>query len=159
MKGRMKFAVDCMLGKLAKWLKILGFDTLFFPKIDDDDLLSLSLREGRILLTRDTDLLKRADKARAVFVQSEKWQEQLRQVLDTYQLRDQVRPFSRCLTCNTPLKSLPKKRAQNLVSPFVFQRARSFALCPDCNRVYWRGTHFRDMERKINGILGASKED
>jgi uncharacterized protein with PIN domain len=142
-----------MLGKLAKWLKILGFDALFFSKIEDDDLLALARKEGRILLTRDTGLIEKAKDVEALFLESEEWQEQVQQVMEDFNLREKVTPHTRCIDCNVPLKNLPKKNAKNLVSAFVFEKADSFALCPNCGRIFWRGTHFEDMETKIREIL------
>jgi uncharacterized protein with PIN domain len=142
-----------MLGKLAKWLKILGFDALFFSKIEDDELLALARKEGRVLLTKDTGLLQRAQNVETLFLESDEWPDQVRQVLRHFNLRNEARPHTRCIDCNVALKNLPKKNAKNLVSPFVFERADSFALCPQCGRVFWRGTHFEDMEIKIQDLL------
>jgi uncharacterized protein with PIN domain len=150
---RKKFIVDCMLGKLAKWLKICGFDAAFFSKIEDEDLIALARKESRILLTKDTGLIQRAKDVDTLFLQSEEWQEQVRQVLEHFDLREEVHPHTRCLECNVALKPLPKKNAKNLVSSFVFERADSFALCPDCGRVFWRGTHLEDMDNKIQDLL------
>ncbi|MGA2361575.1 MAG: Mut7-C RNAse domain-containing protein [Candidatus Aminicenantales bacterium] len=150
----MKFVADCMLGRLAKWLKILGFDVLFFPKAEDKDLIDISRREGRVLLTRDTGLIERTKRQKSrFFVISDDWEEQLVQVLDEFALWDDIRPNSRCLECNRTLKSLPRSRAKNLVTPYVLEHAESFALCPGCDRVYWQGTHYGDMGRKIEAIL------
>ena len=149
----MRFIVDCMLGKLAKWLKILGFDALFFSKIEDDELLTIARKEGRILLTKDTGLIQQAKDVETLFLESEEWQDQVQQVLEHFNLREKVNPHTRCIDCNVVLKNLPKKNAKNLVSAFVFDKADSFALCPNCSRVFWRGTHFKDMEAKIQEIL------
>jgi uncharacterized protein with PIN domain len=149
----MKFVVDCMLGKLAKWLKILGFDTVYLNKAEDRDLLQIARRQRRILLTKDHGLLEAAKNVRSLFVKSDDWPEQLVQVLDTYGLREAVRPHSRCLGCNLKLKVIPKSSARNLVTPFVLERSASFAICPACERVYWPGTHFQSMDRRIEGIL------
>ena len=149
----MRFIVDCMLGKLAKWLKILGFDALFFSKIEDDELLTIARKEGRILLTKDTGLIQQAKDVETLFLESEEWQDQVQQVLEHFNLREKVNPHTRCIDCNMVLKNLPKKNAKNLVSAFVFDKADSFALCPNCGRVFWRGTHFKDMEAKIQEIL------
>jgi uncharacterized protein with PIN domain len=154
----MKFAVDCMLGKLAKWLKILGFDVCFFSKIEDDNLLEIASKEKRILLTRDTGLFERGSLEQRLFIISENWQDQIHQVLDELRLWDEVLPYSRCIECNIPLKSLPKKRAQNLVTPFVYEKAESFSLCPDCGRVYWKGTHHKDMGSKVDEILKKQRK-
>jgi len=149
----MTFVVDCMLGKLAKWLKILGFDVLFFPKAEDDDLLSIARREERTLLSRDRALLARAKGLTKLLIESEVWEDQLRQVLDRFKLRDLARPYSRCVECNAALKPLTKSQAAPLVTPFVLEHAESFAVCPACGRVYWPGTHFNDMEAKLAEIL------
>lgn len=151
----MKFVADCMLGRLAKWLKILGFDVVYLAKAEDRDLVDLARREGRILLTRDTGLIERTRKSRdRLFLESDAWEEQVVQVLDELGLWDEVRPNSRCIDCNRPLKPLPRARARNLVTPYVLEHAESFALCPGCHRVFWQGTHFGDMERKIERLLG-----
>lgn len=149
----MSFIADCMLGKLARWLRALGFDVLYSSKTGDDDLLNIARREGRTLLTRDTRLLERAKAVPSLWITSEKWDEQVIQVLSAFDLKDEVRPFSRCLDCNRMVKPLAKEKARNLVAPFVLEHARAFALCPDCGRVFWTGTHFDDMHSKIDAIL------
>jgi uncharacterized protein with PIN domain len=149
----MKFIVDCMLGKLAKWLKILGFDAVFFSKIEDSELLILAHKEGRILLTRDNGLLEKSRDIQTLFIGSEDWNEQVEQVLDKYKLWQNIQPYSRCIECNVKLKELPKSRARNLVTPFVFEKAEAFAICPSCGRIFWKGTHHEDMEYKIDEIM------
>ncbi len=153
----MKFIVDCMLGKLAKWLKILGFDALYFSKIEDAKLLALAERERRVLLSRDNGLIVKARKIKTLFIESEDWNSQVKQVLNHFDLWQDVEPYSRCIECNVTLKDLSKRRARNLVTPFVYQKAESFALCPKCGRVYWKGTHHRDMEFRLDEILKSHK--
>lgn len=153
----MKFIIDCMLGKLAKWLKILGFDALYFSKIEDTRLLALAEREGRVLLSRDNGLIGKAREINTLFIESEDWNSQVKQVLDHFDLWQDVEPYSRCIECNVTLKDLSKRRARNLVTPFVYQKAESFALCPKCGRVYWKGTHHRDMEFRLDEILKSRK--
>jgi uncharacterized protein with PIN domain len=153
----MKFVVDCMLGKLAKWLKILGFDTVYMNKAEDRELLSIARRQQRTLLTKDHGLLEAAKDVRSLFIESDDWPEQLVQVLANFKLGDSVRPHSRCLDCNVELKIIPKKTARNLVTPFILERASSFAICPSCERIYWPGTHFQSMDAKIGGILRKTR--
>ena len=149
----MTFVADCMLGRLAKWLRILGFDAAYFPKAEDPDLVALARREGRVLLTRDTGLIERtARRPDRLFVRSDDWQDQVVQVLDEYRLWDEIRPNTRCLACNLPLKPLGRESARNLVSPYIGEHAASFAVCGGCGRVFWQGTHAGDMERKIAGL-------
>jgi len=154
----MKFIVDCMLGKLAKWLKILGFDAVFFNKIEDSELLVLAEKEGRILLSRDNALLEKSHDIRTLFIQNEDWNEQIEQVLDEFELWQDIRSYSRCIECNAELKDLPKDRARNLVTPFVYEKADAFAICPSCGRIFWKGTHHQDMEVKVNELLKKRKK-
>ncbi len=150
----MTFVADCMLGRLAKWLRILGFDVLYFSKAEDPALVEIARREGRVLLTRDTGLIERtAKRSDRLFVRSDDWEDQVVQVLDEYGLWDAVRPNTRCLACNLPLKALSRERARNLVTPYVGERASAFAVCPGCERVFWQGTHAGDMEKKIGRLL------
>ncbi len=151
----MRFVVDCMLGKLAKWLKILGFDTIYFSRAEDELLLQLTRRQRRTLLSRDLSLLKRVNSRRALYIESESWRDQVRQVLEAFALWDKVAPFSRCLRCNLKLKRLSRHNARNLVSPFIYEKARCFALCPRCGRVFWQGTHFQEMEEELASLLRA----
>jgi len=155
----MRFIVDCMLGKLAKWLKILGFDALYFSKIEDSDLLALAQKEGRVLLSRDNELIEKSRNIKTLFIESEDWNTQVEQVLNEFKLWEDVSPYSRCIECNVELKDLPKRKASNLVTPFVFEHAESFALCPECGRVFWKGTHHKDMEFKIDKILSKKKKE
>jgi hypothetical protein len=149
----MKFVVDCMLGKLAKWLRILGFDVVYLNKASDAELLRLARRDKRILLTRDHPLLEAAKNIPALLITSEAWPEQLAQVIDAFKLRSAIRPYSRCLACNVVLQSLPKRKARNLVAPFIYEHATSFAVCPSCGRVFWPGTHYRDMDSRVESIV------
>jgi uncharacterized protein with PIN domain len=153
----MIFVVDCMLGKLAKWLKIFGFDAVFFSKIEDDALLEIAKDEDRILLTRDTGLIEKSKKVKSLFIKSENWRTQVEQVLDEFDLWKDVKPNTRCIECNDWIKDLPREKAKNLVTPFVFENADTFALCPNCGRVFWRGTHLKDMETKIDDFLKNRK--
>jgi uncharacterized protein with PIN domain len=148
------FVADCMLGRLAKWLRILGFDVLYFSKAEDPDLVAIARREGRVLLTRDTGLIERtARRPDRLFIRSVAWEDQVVQVLDEFGLWDEVAPNTRCIACNLPLKLLSREQARNLVTPYVGERAASFAVCPGCERVFWQGTHYGDMERKIGRLL------
>jgi len=149
----MKFIADCMLGKLAKWMKILGFDTLFFSRMEDEALISIARKEERILLTRDTGIINKALDFQALFIESENWREQVRQVLHDLGIRNEVKPYSRCIQCNNLLKEVSKPGIKNLVTPFVYEHAQVFSLCPNCGRVFWHGTHFRDMEVKLEQLL------
>jgi len=154
-----KFAVDCMLGKLAKWLRILGFDTVYFSRIKDDDLLRIANKEGRILLTRDNRLSLKVNPSRRLFIESDYWPEQVKQVLTELGLKTKIAPYSRCLECNTLLKAVSREAVKQLVPAYVYEQGSEFSICPQCSRIFWQGTHFRDMDQKIISILATYKKE
>ncbi len=143
----MCFLVDSMLGTLAKWLRILGYDAAYYAKTDDNQLVRLARAEERILLTRDTELAQRRG-LRALLITSESLEEHLAQVVQTLGLRTD-NAFSRCPVCNTVLEDVPKHEAWGHVPPFVFQKQEAFKLCPECNQFYWRGTHWHSMLQQV----------
>ncbi len=147
----MRFIVDAMLGTLARWLRTLGYDALFDPTWDDDALVRIARAEQRVLLTRDTQLLRRRNLC-ALYITSQRWDEQIRQVLRELPLPPPA-PLTRCLTCNTPLEDMLRSEAWGLVPPYVFVRHQRFRFCPDCQRVYWQGTHWDRMQRSIEEFV------
>ena len=142
-----------MLGKLAKWLKVLGFDARYSPRAQDDELLAVARSEARTLLTRDRALLQRAKGILSLLIAGERWEDQIRLVLAHFELIDSVRPYTRCLKCNVELAPLSRDQAANFVPPFALERAVSFALCPSCGRIYWPGTHFEAMAAMLARLL------
>ena len=149
----MTFVADCMLGRLARWLRILGFDVLYFPRIEDSALLGVARREDRILLTRDRGLLERAGGRPSLLVASEKWEDQLVQVIETFGLEAGIAPHTRCLDCNVLLKPVPREAVRNLAAPFVVEHGDAFALCPACGRLTWKGSHASGMDARIRRIM------
>lgn len=139
----MKFIADAMLGKLAKWLRMLGYDTLYYSDIDDDELVRFAIREDRILLTRDRLLCRRRMvRARCVFVDWGTTGEQVRQVMKQLDLklsRDLL--FTRCTVCNGEIAPISKSELYGRVPPYVFQTQSEFGFCANCDKIYWRGTH------------------
>ena len=155
----MRFIVDSNVGRLARWLRIAGFDTVFFKGIDDNRLVRIALDEGRILLTRDTQILKRrlvtSGRLKVILIEGEEVKAQLRQVLTTLNLTGELRPFSLCVECNEPLVTRKREEVEELVPPYVFQTQTQYMQCPGCQRVYWRGTHWDRMSRELEGIVGS----
>jgi len=153
MKENPKFIVDHNVGKLAKWLRIMGYDTLFFKGNDDSQMIAIALAEGRIIITRDTQIVKRrvvtSGRLRVIFIQSDKPEVQMGQVIDTLNLDCQFRPFSLCLECNQPLVARSKQEVKELVPPYVFQTQSQYRECPACHRIYWRGTHWQAMTKRL----------
>jgi uncharacterized protein with PIN domain len=136
-----------MLGTLAKWLRILGYDTVFDTHLDDHGLVRLARAEDRVLLTRDRALARRRG-VRVLLVESEALDEQVRQVLGDLGLRPQ-RAFSRCPVCNEALDDLDREAARDLVPAYVADTHETFRRCPGCERVYWRGSHWQQMDEKL----------
>jgi uncharacterized protein with PIN domain len=153
----MKFIVDSNVGRLARWLRIAGFDTVFINDLDDNRLVRLALSEGRVLLTKDTQILKRrvaaTGRLKVILIESEEVKAQLRQVVKALNLGDKIKPFTFCLECNQPLVPREKEEVKELVPPYVFQTQTQYMQCPACHRVYWRGTHWQRMSRELQRIV------
>ncbi len=148
-----KFIVDHNVGKLAKWLRVMGYDAQFFNGADDADLVAMALAEGRVILTRDTRIVKRRvvtnGRLKAILIQSDAPEQQMRQVIDMLNLDCRFRPFALCLECNQPLQERSKEQVKDLVPPYVFQTQNQYVECPNCRRIYWRGTHWQAMTRRL----------
>jgi len=156
----MKFIVDSNVGRLARWLRIAGFDTIFINDLDDNRLVRLALSESRVLLTKDTQILKRrvatTGRLKVILIESEEVKAQLRQVVKTLNLGDRIKPFTLCLECNQPLVPREKEDVKELVPPYIFQTQTQYMQCPACHRVYWRGTHWQRMSRELERIVSES---
>ncbi len=147
-----RLLADAMLGRLARWLRILGYDTLYNPRWTDDELARLARAERRTLLTRDVALARRRGLL-ALYVASEEVGAQLCQVARDLRLGEE-RTFSRCPVCNESLEEVPRSWAWGYVPPYTFCTQRTFSLCPDCNRFYWRGTHWERMRSLLAQLPG-----
>ena len=143
-----KFIADVMVGKLARWLRVLGFDVEYSNAFEDGEVVRRAESEDRIILTRDTGLAARRMRARCLLIDSGDYKEQSRQVLRTLSLKD-FRTFSRCLECNVPLQSVDKEAVFERVPPYVYLTQDRFAMCSVCNRVYWHGTHAEEMLKRV----------
>jgi hypothetical protein len=151
--GPLLFIADAHLGGLARFLRMLGLDTVHEPRIADADIRRLAHAEDRIVLTRDRDLLKCRDIARGYYVRALKPEAQLREVVARYGLADAARPFSRCLHCNLPLASVDKADIAHRLPPKVAQLQQSFTHCPGCDRLYWPGSHYARMRDALAVIV------
>ena len=148
-----KFIVDNNVGKLVKWLRMMGYDTLFFNGDNDSRMVAIALAEGRVILTRDTQIMRRrvvtSGRLKAILIRSDEPEQQRRQVVETLNLDCQFRPFTICLECNQPLVERSKQQVQDLVPPYVFQTQSQYMECPACHRIYWRGTHWQAMTKTL----------
>jgi uncharacterized protein len=142
-----------MLGKLAKWLRIAGFDVLYSNRYTDDELLEVADRDGRILLSRDTRLLVRRSARQFVFLESERVQEQIRQVFRLIGVSSLSAMLSRCIRCNEVLSDVSPEKVRAQVPPYVFDTQSVFKFCVRCQRVYWAGTHRQSVLRTLEKLL------
>jgi uncharacterized protein with PIN domain len=135
------FAAEKTLGKLAKWLRLLGFDTLYESEFAADEFIE-NLGNDRILLTRTQHIRTKSTISRLIFVHSDHWVEQLKQIILELGLNAaQTRPFSRCLHCNILIVTAEKEALWGRVPDYIFESHDHFLTCPKCGKVYWSGSH------------------
>lgn len=158
-QGALAFLADCMLGRLARWLRIVGYDTWYFRTIADSDLLELHWLSGRILLTKDTRLIRESKPGRSLLLSGNGWEEQLREVTERLPIPvSEQRILTRCPVCNHPLyKALPEE-VQSRVPEYVWVTQRMFRECKLCRKVYWGGTHRARIVRVIETLAGSLAE-
>ena len=150
----MKFLCDRMLGTLAKWLRIFGFDTLFADStIEDEKLLKLVKDEERILITRDKNLIidAKRENIKVIKIISTDINDQLRQVLKNTKI-DENFFLSRCLLCNNLVEKISKKNVKKIVPDRVYENNKKFWYCKICDKIYWKGSHFENMIQKIKQL-------
>ncbi len=136
-----RFVVDVNLGRLARLLRVLGFDVKWSSDADDATLAEVSLGEQRILLTRDRGLLKRRAITHGLFVHSQNPEEQTLEVLRRLELGQRLAPFTRCVRCNGGLVAVPKDEVIDRLEPLTRQYYEEFSRCSECGRIYWAGSH------------------
>ena len=151
--SELRFMADEMLGKLAKWLRTIGYDTVYYTGGGDSALVQRALAEGRVILTKDSHLVRRKLARKALFIRSDRPREQLKQVVEELGLDAQSRLFTRCLMCNRELADVKKECVQEKVPVYTYLTQDRFYECPGCGRVYWPGTHRDNMLQMINDIV------
>ncbi len=151
-----KFIADNNVGKLAKWLRVVGYDTLLFKEKDDVKMIEIALSEGRVILTKDAQIIKRRlvtdGKLKAILIRHDDPKAQLRETVKTLNLNYHFRPFSLCLECNQMLIPRSKEEVQDLVPTHVFKTQEQYMECPSCHRIYWQGTHWQAMARELREL-------
>lgn len=144
------FIVDSMLGSLARWLRILGYDTLYFKDIEDPQLVELSRQQDRLLLTKDRKLVERRRLKKFLLIEAEELSCQLLEVLSHIQSgRDDFQLFTRCPECNGELQPVAPASIRNEVPAYVFETQEEFKRCSGCDRIYWPGTHRSKMLERL----------
>ena len=152
-----RFSVDANLGQLARYLRLLGFDTAYEREVSDAELAENSQKEGRLLLTRDVGLLKRRTITHGYFVRASDPHLQVIEVLARFDLAGAARPFMRCTVCNGELIPVDKNEVADRVPEGSFNRFDEFRLCRGCGRVYWEGSHMERASRFVEEVLQASR--
>ena len=148
----MRFLADGMLGKLTRWLRILGCDVKYFNSLEDEELIDISIKEHRVLLTRDIELFKRAVSKGAIafFVEGRDEIEKLAEISEHFNVRLEIDvENSRCPKCNAKIQPISKNEVKGKVPPATFRFHDEFWKCPQCGQIYWRGSHWRRINRTL----------
>ena len=158
-----KFIVDNNVGKLARWLRLIGYDTLLFKQKDDGQMIKIALSENRVILTKDAQFMKRRlvtnGKLKTIHIKQDDPKLQVQEVVKTLNLNYQFKPFSLCLECNRALVARNKEEVKNLVPARVFETQTQYTECPACQRIYWPGTHWQAMVKKLQDLQGKCGEN
>jgi len=149
---RSRFMVDANLGRLARYLRMLGFDTRFDLNLQDEEIITMAEKEKRILLTRDLGILKNGRVLRGYFIRSQKPDVQLREVVEKFHLKGQFKPFTRCIACNGKILPVARELITGRVPEQIWNRFHTFYTCKGCERVYWEGSHHQRMLDKIQKL-------
>lgn len=153
MNNEPKFIADEMLGKLAKWLRTIGYDTVYYKNGNDSGLIQRALEEDRIILTRDTRLVERKLARKSFLIKSDTTWDQLKEVIEEFRLDAISKLFTRCIICNEKLLSASKDDVRGNIPIYTYLTHSEFSLCPNCGRIYWSGTHKDNMLNLINNLI------
>jgi uncharacterized protein with PIN domain len=151
----MAFVLDVHLGKLAKYLRMFGFDTVYRNDYDDPEIIQISVDENRVILTRDIGMLKVRTVTRGYFIRDQRPKAQLAEVLKRFDLYKDIAPFSRCIKCNGKLTPVGKNEVMHRLEPMTRSFYNDFFICKSCDSVFWEGSHLDRMKGFIESIRGG----
>lgn len=154
----MRFIADCHLGKIAKYLRIFGFDTLYFQSIDDDDIIDIAKKEERYLLTSDKILYQRMKHHNALYITHAGFEKQLKEIFHHYKLFDKCDPMSRCIRCNGVLKKIEKQEVIEELKAKTKKYFDTFYRCEECGKIYWHGDHYKNMLKFVNRFIAQNRK-
>jgi uncharacterized protein with PIN domain len=155
----MRFVADAHLGGLARLLRMAGFDTLYDNQFRDEEIERIASDEGRVVLTRDRELLKRRSITHGCYVHALRPAQQVREIFDRLDLARSARPFTLCLACNAPLQPIDKAAVLDQLPPRVRGSYERFSSCAVCGRVFWEGSHWRQMRDLVDELLSAYRPE
>jgi uncharacterized protein with PIN domain len=153
---RPRFVVDCNLGRLARYLRLLGLDCLYRNDFTDDDVATISQAQHRIVLTRDRRLLHRRIISHGFFIRAVRPRAQVREVLSRLDLYESIKPFTRCTRCNARLERVAKTTIEHRLEPKTRRYYHQFLRCPECGKLYWQGGHHRRARQLISELASPS---
>jgi uncharacterized protein with PIN domain len=158
-----RFIADNNVGKLARWLRLMGYDAVLLEQKDDGEMIKTALSEGRVVLTKDGEFVKRRlvteGRLRAVHIREDDPEQQVQQVVETLHLNCCFKPFSRCLECNRTLVARSKEEVKGFVPEHVSQTQTEYMQCPACHRIYWPGTHWQSMVKRLRELQAGDRDD
>ena len=150
-----RFVVDINLGKLARYLRLLGLDAVSDGELQDTDLVDISVNQQRILLTKDRPLLKRSAVTHGYLVRAVEPEDQIVEVVRRFDLNRLIEPFARCLECNGLIEVVDKGEIEHLLEPLTKRYFEEFRRCPDCSRIFWRGSHYQQLAVLVEAVRSA----
>lgn len=150
---RTSFIADVNLGDIVKYMRVLGFDVYYDPSLSNCEIIKISREENRIILTKSRKLLKFKKVTHGIFIRPGTVEEQIKRIIHNLDIKDSVKPFSRCLLCNNPLESVRKEEIWDRIPPKTKQFCHEYARCRSCDKIYWKGTHFIKMKAVIERML------
>lgn len=148
-----KFVADAMLGGLTRWLRILGYDTLYDDRFTETELVQKAKEEGRIILTRRKRLAQEMASPGCVYIEHDHPRDQLRQVVKLYDLDPHKYLFSLCTLCNQKVVAVEKSEIEDKVPPQVFEIQENFFQCPQCGKIYWEGSHLQGVKKRLSQVF------
>jgi len=152
-----KFVLDVHLGKLAKYLRLLGFDVLYQNSYNDEDIITLSKSDHRIILTRDLGILKNKTVTHGYWVRNTHWKKQVLEIISKFDLFSKINAFTRCLECNGLLKPVQKSHVENQLPPKTKEFYQQFFKCVNCHKLYWEGTHYLKLKQFVESVRLQNK--
>lgn len=147
-----KFVLDVQLGSLSKYMRMFGFDTIYKSRYSKIEIISFSINEVRTILTKDKELLKRNEVSHGYWIRNTKVTDQLKEVIERFQLNNLIHPLSRCMICNSVLREIEKEKIIEHLQENTRKLFNEFYICPTCSRIYWKGSHYKNMTEIIKGI-------